>query len=92
MMLIMRDSGNAVTMTPRWNATPSTGRRVLHSRGKEETDHRVKRPKRLYDLSLFRIWFSGGYCRYRGLAQPVDSDLERNDDPFKFGGASDHLE
>lgn len=70
-------------MAPRWNTTTS-GRRVLHSKGKEETDRRMKRLKRLHDLSLFRVWFSGGHCRYSGLAPPVD--LERDDGTIKFGG------
>jgi hypothetical protein len=42
----------------------------------------MKRSKRLHDLSLLRVWFSGGHCRHRGLAQLVD--LERDNGPGGF--------
>src|SRR6266478_2034303 len=66
MMSVMRDSGDAATMTPRWNATPS-GRRVFHSKGKEETDGRMKRRRLLHDLSLLRVWFLRRSLPVRGF-------------------------
>ena len=71
-MSIMRDSGDAVTMTPRCDGRtqppPEGSSKELHSKGKEETDRRMKRdPNELYTICLrLRIWFSGGHCRYLG--------------------------
>jgi hypothetical protein len=66
-----RDDGPAMERNPRWKeGAPFQGK------GRNRPYDRMKRLKRLHDLHLLRVWFSGGHCRYRGLAHPVD--LERD--------------
>jgi hypothetical protein len=98
-MSIMRDSGDAVTMTPRCGGTqpPPAGRKegrcsIPRGRKKPTVDRRMKRDlNELHDLSLLRVWFSGGHCRYLGLGQPVDLEKETTAQLSLRGGASDQL-
>jgi hypothetical protein len=92
-IFIMRDSGDAVTMTPRWNAAPLEGGCSVPREWKKPTG-RMKRPKRPHDLSSFSSGSTSQAViagRIMGPTTTVRRLGKRRGPIIKFGGASGQL-